>query len=77
MLSPADLRAIQNVIEVSQKPIKGEQESLRGDLLIFKDEILSEVRATRQELSIIIGYRDQIEDHETRLFKVEKKISLA
>lgn len=73
MLSASDLRAIQNVIEVSQKPIKEEQKSLRGDLLTFKDEILSEVQAMRQELSIVIGYRDQIEDHEIRIDKLESK----
>lgn len=53
MLSPSDLRAIQNVIEVSQKPIKEEPKSLRGDLATFKDEILHEVVAMRQELSLV------------------------
>lgn len=47
---------------------------LKSDILNFKDAILHEILAMRQELQIIIGYRDQIEDHKTRIEKLEKKV---
>lgn len=45
---------------------------LREDILTFKDEILHEITAMRDEIGILVGYRDMIEDHENRLQKLEK-----
>jgi hypothetical protein len=44
---------------------------VRNDILNFKDEILTEIVAMRQELSVVIGYRDKIEDQDQRLETIE------
>lgn len=54
--------------------ISGLRSELKSDILTFKDEILREVVAMRQELSVVIGYRDRIEDHEVRIKKLEKEV---
>ena len=36
------------------------------------DEILGEIKAMREELTVVTGYKDQIEDHETRIEKIEE-----
>lgn len=45
----------------------------KEDLVNFKDAILHEILAMRQELAIIIGYRDQIDEHEVRIEKLKNK----
>ncbi len=50
----------------------GEKFASKNDIVMFKDAILAEIQKMRDELAIIIGYKDQIEDHETRIEKLEK-----
>lgn len=45
-------------------------------VLSFKDEILHEIKAMREELAIITGYKDQIEDHEVRIETIEKRLQI-
>lgn len=40
---------------------------MRKDIVEFKDAILKEIRDMRDEVALVIGYKDQIEDHEDRL----------
>ncbi len=35
------------------------------------DELMGEVKAMREEVMVVTGYKDQIEDHETRITKIE------
>ena len=46
----------------------------RDDLLTFKDEIMFQILAMRDELAIVIGYRSHIEDHEIRIEKLEEQV---
>ena len=39
----------------------------------FKDDILFEIKAMREELAIVIGYRQRIEDHEERIEVLESE----
>jgi hypothetical protein len=48
--------------------------SLRDDLITFKDSILSEIKKLREDVAVITGYKDQIENHETRIEKLEEII---
>ncbi|EKE13989.1 MAG: hypothetical protein ACD_12C00724G0011 [uncultured bacterium] len=43
----------------------------RDDLVNFKDSILSEIIKLREDIEVVIGYRDQIEDHDQRIGKLE------
>jgi hypothetical protein len=54
-------------------------DNLEGNLLDFKDEILGEIRDMRDENVLITGRnsinRDLLEDHETRIGKLETAVS--
>lgn len=71
MLSQSDLKTLKEILATKEDLRKF---ALKDDVLTFKDEILHEVVAMRQELGLIIGYRDQIGDHEVRLDKIEKTV---
>ena len=49
-----------------------EKFATKNDIVSFKDAILSEIQKMRDELVLIIGYKDQIEDHDTRIEKLER-----
>lgn len=44
----------------------------KNDIIEFKDIILKEIRDMRDEVVLVIGYKDQIEDHEDRIELLEK-----
>ena len=48
--------------------------STKDDVATFKDEIMFQVLAMRDELAIVIGYRSLIEDHEIRIEKLEEQV---
>lgn len=77
MLTKNDIKLLKGVFATKDDINKVRDDlkryALKEDLVNFKDEILREIRSMRQELVIIIGYKDQIEDHEVRLEKLEKK----
>lgn len=45
----------------------------KHDLIQFKDDILFEIKAMREELAVVIGYRQRIEDHEERIEVLEQQ----
>ena len=51
------------------------KKELKVDIVQFKDEVLSEIIKLRKDITVVIGYRDTIEDHENRIQKLEKKPS--
>lgn len=53
--------------------IENVRKELKNDILQFKDDILHEIVAMREELTVTLGHRDMLEDHETRITKLEKK----
>ena len=82
MITESDIRKIKDSLSdtfATKSELHSEVGSLRlelkNDLVNFKDAILHEILALRDELSIVLGYREQIENHEHRLEKLEKKIS--
>ena len=44
----------------------------KENLVDFKDEILHEIKGLREEITLVIGYKDQIEDHDYRIERLEK-----
>jgi len=70
MLTENDIKLLKEVFATKDDLMRY---ALKEDLIKFKDEILHEIRSMRQELIVIIGYKDQIEDHEVRLEKLENK----
>ncbi|HCM82833.1 MAG: hypothetical protein UW22_C0006G0051 [Candidatus Gottesmanbacteria bacterium GW2011_GWB1_44_11c] len=52
--------------------LKKTQKSLTDLITEFKDEILHEIKGMREEIAIVIGYKDQIEDIDYRVERLEK-----
>ena len=71
MLTKSDSKLIE---ELFSEKFSEARRVLKDDLLTFKDEILGEVRKLREDVIAVIGYKDQIEDHETRIEKLEEEV---
>ncbi|MCJ7739768.1 hypothetical protein MUP32_00425 [Candidatus Microgenomates bacterium] len=77
MLSKKDLDKIEALID---SKLDSKLESKLNEKLKFlpskeefyrkMDELMGEIKAVREEQKVISGYKDQIEDHETRIGKV-------
>ncbi|HCM82681.1 MAG: hypothetical protein UW37_C0021G0012 [Candidatus Gottesmanbacteria bacterium GW2011_GWA2_44_17] len=44
----------------------------KADLVNFKDVILHEIKGLREDVAIVTGYKDQIEDIDYRVERLEK-----
>lgn len=47
---------------------------LKNDILTFKDQILFEINKLRDDITVTTGYRDIIQDHESRIETLEAKV---
>ncbi len=73
MLTKKDLQQISQIItEAFDDPNNSLRKELKNDLLTFKDEILGEIKDLRDDVAVVTGYKDQIEDHEVRIDKLER-----
>jgi len=63
MLTKIDINKLKEIFVT-----KDEFKDLKNDIVTFKDEILHEIIKLRDDITVIIGYRDMIEDHEQRKF---------
>jgi hypothetical protein len=62
----------EDIKQIVKDVITEEGVAKKTDIIEFKDTILAEIQKMRDELAIIIGYKGQIEDHETRIEKIEE-----
>jgi hypothetical protein len=46
---------------------------LKSEIASFEDVIIGRLDKIDEELAIINGYKDQLEDHEDRITRLEKK----
>ncbi len=72
----ASIERVINYINFRLEPldkIERVVDEVENKLILFKDEILHEVVAMREELAVTLGHRDMLEDHEIRITKLEKK----
>jgi hypothetical protein len=46
------------------------------DLVDFKDAILHEIKGLREDVTLVTGYKDEIEDHDIRINRIEKHLHL-
>ena len=63
-----------NSVKEDLNSLREDFRELRNDVLTFKDELMFQILAMRDELSVVIGYRNHIEDHEIRIEKLEDEI---
>lgn len=59
-------------IEQVRTELKEDIRQVKDDIIQFKDDILHEIVDLRDDVTVVTGYRDMIEDHEERITKIEK-----
>ena len=72
MLTNTDYQKINTLLDSKHYASIEDVLSFKDDLLSFKDSILGEIRSLREEITIVVGYRDQIEEHDIRISSLEK-----
>lgn len=63
-------------VRVLKDSVDDKSALIKEEILEFKDEILGEIKAMREELTVALGqysrHEDELENHEHRLSKLEK-----
>ena len=69
---------IKTVLKEERVATKDELKSVKDELkeliISFKDNILHELQAIRDNQELITGYKDQIENHDLRIEHIEKHL---
>lgn len=63
-------------VKVELANVKEDVSKVKEDIIQFKDDILHEIVNLRDDVTVTTGYRDMIEDHETRIIKLESSKSV-
>lgn len=71
MLTQKDLDDIEKIVEEKIKHLP-----TKDDFYTKMDEVMGELKAIREEQAVISGYKDQIENHQTRIGKIEQILDL-
>lgn len=75
MLTKSDIHQIRELFtELLTQAFTVVKKELKEEIVIFKNEILKEIQGLREEVAVVTGYKDQIEDHEERITSIEKKL---
>ena len=75
MLTKTDMAKLEEKL-ATKGEVKREIKSLKDLIIEFKDAILHEIKGLREEVAIVGGHKDQIEDHEVRIEIIEKRLSI-
>lgn len=65
------------VVEKVTDIIAENNQTLRSEIVQFKDDILGEIVKLREDVAVVTGYKDQIENHEERITRVETKLEIS
>jgi hypothetical protein len=74
MLTKNDICQLMEVF-ATRKELYLVRDELKSDIVGFKDEILHEIKAMREELTVVVGYRQHIEDHAEMIIRHEESIT--
>lgn len=61
---------------VTKEDLRNTVKEFKEAVIKFKDEVLKEIKDMRDEISILVGYRDTIDDREGRIERIEKHLKL-
>lgn len=83
MLTKKDISIIEKLsdeksdklIDVFTKLHYETKEELEKKIVQFKDDILTEIKKLREDVTVVTGYKDQVENHESRISKLESILS--
>ena len=81
-LTKNDLKLIRGVVDevVVEKVtdiVAENNQVIREEIIQFKDDILGEIVKLREDVAVVTGYKDQIENHEERITTVETKLGIS
>lgn len=62
--------------EVLKQEIQSSEKRFENKVLEFKDAILKEIKDMRDEVAIVGGQRDMLEDHDQRIETIEKHLHI-
>lgn len=65
-------KELREEIRALRDELKRDISQLKRDIIQFKDDILYELIKIRENMDVMVGYRDLIENHEVRIHKLEK-----
>lgn len=76
MLTKTDLSKLEEKF-ATKNDLESGVKSLKDLIVGFKDTILHEIQGLREDVVIVTGYKDQIENQETRIETLEKKLPVS
>lgn len=62
--------------DVLKQEIQSSEKRFENKVLEFKDAILKEIEDMRDEVAIVGGQRDMLEDHDQRIETIEKQLHI-
>lgn len=62
--------------DVLKQEIQSSEKRFENKVLEFKDAILKEIKDMRDEVAIVGGQRDMLEDHDQRIETLEKHLHI-
>jgi len=73
MLTHNDLTKIDQLIQKrTQGSEKRVKKAIKEDVLKFKDEVLGEIQDLRDDVAVVTGYRQMLENHDQDLEKLKE-----
>jgi vacuolar-type H+-ATPase subunit E/Vma4 len=71
MLAQKDLTLIENLLD-KKLDEKIKHLPSKDDFYTTTTKLFKEIKDQREEVTVVTSYKDQIEDHETRILKLEE-----
>lgn len=62
--------------DVLKQEIQSSEKRFENKVLEFKDAILKEIKDMRDEVAVVGGQRDMLEDHDQRIETIEKHLHI-
>ncbi|HRN69929.1 MAG TPA: hypothetical protein PLS49_01980 [Candidatus Woesebacteria bacterium] len=69
-----ELGIMRNEIDQFKDEVIHEFGIMRSEIDQFKDEVTGAILEMRDEVAVLTGYKDDIEEHEVRIDKLEEKV---
>ncbi len=80
MITKKDIEELKKTFPTKEEMTEAIQKAVQGGIRDTKpywlDEMMGEIKKMRDEVAIVGGYKDQIEDHEIRIETVEKRLRI-
>lgn len=68
------ITSLRNEINQFKNVFMGEIKGMRDELSVFKDDVTGAIHEMTDEVAVLVGYKDDIEDHGVRIEKLEQKV---